>query len=493
MANIIINKLTFSYDGSPENVFDNVDIILDTDWRLGFTGRNGRGKTTFLKLLNKELDYSGHIFCPCDVVYFPYKVNDTSRCAYEFIEELSVDEEWRLIKELNLLNADAEILYRPFDTLSPGEQNKILIAALFAGEQKFCLIDEPTNHLDTGGRKLLGEYLKSKKGFILVSHDRELLDVCTDHTLSINKTDIEVIKGNFSVYYENKLMADEFERNQNAKLSREISRLEIAQKRKSSWADNAEKAKFHIPSDEQAGVDRGFFGHKAAKQQKTAKIIGDRISQETEEKKKLLKNIESTEALKISAMDFYKNDYIVLDDVCFSYGDKAVLENINLTIKKGDIVSIQGKNGSGKSTLLKLICGKLTPVCGKVIRPQGLVISYVDQNVSHLSGSLSAFAEENDLDRTLFSTILRKMDLSRAELERNIDDYSMGQKKKILIAASLSKPAHLFVWDEPLNYIDVYSRIQIEEVLKNSGITLVFVEHDVRFTKDLDAQIFDLK
>ena len=88
-----------------------------------------------------------------------------------------------MICELAQLGEDAEILYRPFETLSFGEQTKILLAVLFSGENDFLLIDEPTNHLDQGAREIVKNYLASKKGFILVSHDRDLLDACIDHVL----------------------------------------------------------------------------------------------------------------------------------------------------------------------------------------------------------------------------------------------------------------------------------------------------------------------
>ena len=96
------------------------------------------------------------------------------------------------------INVDADVLYRPFQTLSNGEQTKVMLAVLFSKENNFLLIDEPTNHLDMETRILVKEYLNKKKGFILVSHDRSFLDGCIDHVLSINKCNIEVMKGNFS-------------------------------------------------------------------------------------------------------------------------------------------------------------------------------------------------------------------------------------------------------------------------------------------------------
>ena len=159
-------------------------LKIDTDWKLGFIGRNGKGKTTFLKLLMHEYEYSGSITASVDFEYFPYPVDDPSLMTYEILERVNpVMEQWELIRELNLLDTDPEILYRPFRTLSFGEQTKSLLAALFLKEHAFLLIDEPTNHLDVLAREKVADYLARKKGFILVSHDRDLIDRCADHVL----------------------------------------------------------------------------------------------------------------------------------------------------------------------------------------------------------------------------------------------------------------------------------------------------------------------
>ena len=104
---------------------------------------------------------------------------------------------WRVMCELPALSLDPEILYRPFRTLSFGERTKVMLAVLFSGENDFLLIDEATNHLDMASREIIKEYLTGKKGFILVSHDRDLLDASVDHVLVLNRSTIEVQKGNF--------------------------------------------------------------------------------------------------------------------------------------------------------------------------------------------------------------------------------------------------------------------------------------------------------
>ena len=177
MSMIKIENLTFSYPTSYDNVFENVSFQVDTDWKLGFVGRNGRGKTTFLNLLLGKYEYSGKILSSVQFDYFPYPVSDKNRITEDILQEVCpLAEEWELMRELSYLDVDVDVLWRPFETLSNGEQTKVLLAALFLNEGHFLLIDEPTNHLDAKARKSVAAYLKKKKGFILVSHDRRFLD-----------------------------------------------------------------------------------------------------------------------------------------------------------------------------------------------------------------------------------------------------------------------------------------------------------------------------
>lgn len=363
--------------------------------------------------------------------------------------------EWEIYRELNLLEVEADVLFRPFDTLSNGEQTKTLLAALFLKENHFLLIDEPTNHLDAAARKAVGEYLKKKHGFILVSHDRDLLDCCVDHILSINKTNIEIQSGNFSSWWQNKQQQDRFELEQNKRLRKEISRLNAAARRTSDWSDKTEKTKYAAPNAE-AKPDRGYVGHKAAKMMKRSKAIQERQQNAIDEKSKLLKNIETTDSLKLFPLSYHADRLAELQNVSLFYGDKAVCENITFSIRQGDRIALCGKNGCGKSTILKLICGEALSYEGDFFKGSQLKISYVPQDTAGLSGNLRDYAQALGIEETLFLAILRKLDFERSQFDKDISLFSAGQKKKVLIAGSLCEKAHLYVWDEPLNYIDIF-------------------------------------
>lgn len=487
MSMIDVSNLTFGYEGSPELIFDHVGFQIDSGWKLGFTGRNGRGKTTFLRLLQGEYPYSGTISASVEFEYFPYEVANLSRTGLEVVREIAPEaEDWEIQRELGLLDLAERSLELPFSSLSNGERTKVLLAAMFLKENAFLLIDEPTNHLDLEGRRKLGSYLARKRGFLLVSHDRAFLDQCVDHILAINRTNIEIQRGNFSSWWENRRRQDAFELARQEKLQKDIGRLTESARRASGWSDWTEKSKFGVDKTGAKAADRGFVGHKAAKLMQRSKSIQRRREEAVEEKKQLLQNLERQEALAVTPLPCRTGARLAeFRDVAVCYNGRRVCREITFEVLAGERIALQGANGCGKSSLLKLLLGEEIPHSGTVETMSGLVVSYVSQNTDHLRGSLTEFARTQGLDGSRFRTILRKLDVPREQFEKDLADYSSGQKKKVLLAASLCTQAHLYVWDEPLNFIDVISRMQVEDLLLACRPTLLFVEHDARFCDEI--------
>lgn len=490
MSLIQIKDLSFTYDGSYEPVFEHVSFQIDTNWKLGLTGRNGRGKTTFLRLLLGELPYQGMISTSVQFSYFPFSVEHSASPAIEAVAEMNPTYEfWCLQCEMAKLQLDETILYRSYATLSGGEQTKLQLAVLFSSENNFLLIDEPTNHLDLQGRELVSRYLGQKRGFLLVSHDRAFLDGCVDHILSINKADIQVSRGNFSTWLENRERQDAFEQRQNEKLLREISRLKETAREKSQWAGVAERRKIGHGQADKPKNFRSYQGAKAERTMSRAKAIEKRLDAAMEEKKSLLKNLERREALKLMQLPFYTKRMAELRDISIIYDGRTVCKGFSLSVQAGERIALQGPNGCGKSSILKLLCGQAIPHTGEVRRGSGLRISYVGQDAVQLCGSVTDYIRKKGIDESMFFTILTKLDVPKVQTERDLRALSDGQKKKVLVAASLCERAHLHVWDEPMNYIDVISRIQIEELLLQFRPTMLFVEHDRAFCERTATRI----
>ena len=488
MAMIRVENLSFSYPSSYDPIFEHVSFQIDTDWKLGFIGRNGRGKTTFLQLLLGRYAYSGTITAPVPFDYFPYPVRDAACCTQELLPELCPEAEpWQFLRELTLLGVDEGALWRPFGTLSHGEQTKVLLAALFLRQGHFLLIDEPTNHLDAEARDKLAAYLKKKKGFILVSHDRRFLDGCVDHILSLNRADIEVQAGNFSSWWQNFNARQQAEAARSERLKKDIRALQTAARRTAAWSDRAEAAKYGS-----GPVDRGFVGHKAAKMMKRAKVIEARRQRALEEKAALLQNSEWVEDLKLSPLHYHSDTLAAFSNVAPVYDGCAVCAPVSFTVRRGQRIALAGRNGCGKSSVLKLLLGQPIAHSGEVTVASGLVISYVPQDASFLHGSLVDYAQQAGIDESLFKAILRKMGFARVQFEKPMQEQSAGQQKKILLARSLCERAHLYVWDEPLNYIDLYARMQIEALLRDFAPAMVFVEHDRAFRDAIATQVVEL-
>ena len=521
MAQINISGLTFYYEGSYDTVFENTSFSLDTDWKLGFIGRNGKGKTTFLNLLLGKYEYKGSISTSTCFDYFPYKIMPEwmTETTIDVIEHIAPDYElWKICCELDLLHTDAELLYRPYRTLSHGERTKVMLALLFSKDNYFLLIDEPTNHLDRETREVVKDYLNRKKGFILVSHDRWLLDSCVDHVLVLNRNTITVEKGNFASWWENKQKRDAFELSENEKRKREIGRLEETAKRTAAWADKVEKRKIGydpLKETDRSISSRAYIGEKSRRMQQRRKNVERRLQSEIDEKSRLLKDLETPADLKLMPLTHHKEVYVQLKEFGMAYGDKEILNHVTMEVKRGERVLLRGRNGCGKSSIIKSILSAQGVTVlndrkgirdsdlkeylqderrqsGTLEAASGLLVSYINQDTSHLTGSLDSYIEQIGVNDSLFKAVLRQLDFERVQFDKSMEEYSEGQKKKVLITGSLLQQAHLYIWDEPLNYIDVFSRMQIENLILKYQPTMLLVEHDHLFGEKVATKTIDL-
>jgi ATPase components of ABC transporters with duplicated ATPase domains len=209
MGTIQIKDVSFRYDQMATDLFSKINLKIDESWKLGLIGRNGRGKTTLLKMIMGQLSFSGEIISNLNFYYYPQTVVDKNVLTVEVIKNLAHLEDydlWKIEIELEKLQVDADVLQRRFSNLSSGEQTKVLLAILFLDETGFQLLDEPTNHLDIEGRKTVANYLKGKKGFIVISHDKSFLNPVINHVISIDRNEISVYKGNFDTWQQQRII-----------------------------------------------------------------------------------------------------------------------------------------------------------------------------------------------------------------------------------------------------------------------------------------------
>ena len=503
MGQIAVSNLSFCYDGNYDNVFTNISFNIDTNWKLGLIGRNGKGKTTLLKLFMNEYVYNGSITSNIKFDYFPYDIStcDLNEPVNHLISFWKPNVElWQVILQMNSLQMKTEILDMPFNTLSYGERSRIMLAVLFATENEFLLIDEPTNHLDYDARNIIRDFLSKKKGFILVSHDRDLLDATVDHLLILNKSTVEIQNGNFSSWWVNKEKKDAFTISENEKHIKEIHKLKVASERTANWAKKNESSKIGFDPIKENDRDistRSFIGKRTKKLQSRVKSYEKRIGREIDAKEGLLKDVESVDELKICPITSTKNPLVATKNFAIGYKEDSMLfSHLSFEINSSDRILISGNNGCGKSTLIKAILNKnainnknstnnIFFTEGILYTINNLTISYINQDTSFLKGTLEDFCIQENLDASLLFSIMSQLGVTREQFYKKIENYSEGQKKKLLIAQSLIKPAHLYIWDEPLNYIDVFTRIQIEKLILKYSPTMLIVDHDIQFQNNI--------
>lgn len=523
MSTIAVENVHFHYDNPYTPVFSGLTLSIDTSWRTALTGLNGRGKTTLLRLIAGQLAAtSGTILTPVATSSFPYTIDnpqrptldvlidciapfqqweqqmqklltegtDTSIARYgdilENYEKLGgYDIEARCEQECARMGMTSDILHQTFSTLSAGQQTRAMIMALFLNSGVYPLIDEPTNHLDMEGRAILGDYLAQKQGFLLVSHDRTFLDVCADHVVAINRNDVRVVYGAFSQWREQMDAEQEHERRRTTNLQRELHSLEAVAQQRRSWSHSKEKEK-------RGAYDKGFIGHRAAKQMKRALQAERRIEEKIAEKQTLLSNVETQRKLHIGRITTAPDIVLTVDNAGVDIGGRPVFSGVSFTLHRGERIAVLGQNGSGKTTLLRTVCREFIPERGIAYIPSWLVVARSYQNPLWNNGYLREHLYRHNIDETKFRTLMGSFGIAGGIFDRPIETFSFGQRKKVDLCRSLLQPAHLLVWDEPMNYIDLLAREQIEEALMEAQPTMLFVEHDRAFVERVATSVVEL-
>ncbi|MCL1950245.1 MAG: ATP-binding cassette domain-containing protein [Turicibacter sp.] len=509
MPKIQLIKGDFHYPDTDFMVFEGLDLDLDTAWKSAIVARNGKGKSTLLRLIHGDLALSrGTLTKDVDTSLFPLSIQTPNLIVMELLKAhggpfqtcervmeaylrgeeteenyynaleiyLEMDGygfEARVQKECAGLGVNPAVLSQKFETLSGGEQTKIQILMLFLKPGTFTLLDEPTNHLDQEGIRVLGDYLSQKEGFLVVSHHREFLNRCSDHTIALEKTGVTVIKGGFEAYEEDYRLRQEFEDKQRLKAQKEVNRLETAYRQKREWAQSKE-------STVNGSGDKGFVSAEARRSMKRALHIENRMKNQLEEKQSLIKYQEQVPKLKITQG---KSPRVLLQvsNLFAGYEGKAIISNLSFNLEVGERLAITGANGSGKSTLVKALLGEIVPISGLVNFDNRVEIAYVPQFPSYDRGMLREILQGKAMDESRFRNILGAFCCHREIFERDLSTFSLGELKKVDLAFSLYSPSHLLIWDEPLNGLDILTRQAIEEAVATFQPTLIFIEHDETF------------
>jgi len=511
------HQITVSFGG--ETLFDSISFRLGKGDRVGLIGKNGAGKSTLLRLMAQENTPTSGSFAlekNCKIGYLPQDLDfehgrtvlEEAYLAFEEIKAIEQRQEaihhfmettqdfespyyFDQLDELNELTTRYEMiggyhyqaqtekillglgfsmqdLDAPTDTFSGGWRMRIELAKLLLRENDILLLDEPTNHLDIESIIWLEQFLKKFKGaLVLVSHDRMFLDQVTNRTIEIVQQRIFDFKKSYSNYM---IFREELRTQQLA-----------AQKNQEKEIQQTEKL-----------IER--FRAKASKASMAQSLLKkldkiERIEIDPEENKKI----------KFEFTVSHQPGKIILQthNVSKAYGDKQVLQEVNLEIERGEKIAFIGQNGKGKSTLAKIIVSEISYE-GKVQLGHNVQLGYFAQNQStYLNGEQTVLesAEESATpeNRTKVRDLLGAFLFPGEAVDKKVKVLSGGERNRLALCKLLLQPFNVLIMDEPTNHLDIASKNVLKEALLKFKGTLILVSHDRDFVQGLCEKVISFR
>jgi ATP-binding cassette subfamily F protein 3 len=512
---ISVDSVSVEFNGSA--LFSNITFNINENDRIALMGKNGAGKSTLLKILaGAGKPTRGKVSAPKDAIiaYLPQhlltedeatvfdeaskafsKIHTMKNRMDELNKQLETrtdyesDEYAKIIEEVSELsekyysieeiNYDAEVektlmglgfmrsdFTRPTKEFSGGWRMRIELAKILLQKPDLILLDEPTNHLDIESVQWLEDFLKNNaKAVIVISHDKAFVDNLTNRTIEITMGKIYDYKTNYSHY------------------------LQLRKERREQQQKHFEEQQREI-ADITAFIER-FKGtySKTLQVQSRVKMLEKMVLVEVDEVDTSALNLKFPPAPRSG------NYPVIISDFTKAYGEHVVLQDVNLTIARGEKIAFIGKNGEGKSTLVKAIMGELEHQ-GKVQLGHGALIGYFAQNqAALLDGDLTVFQTidqiaEGDI-RTKIKDILGAFMFSGDAIEKKVKSLSGGERTRLAMIKLLLQPVNFLILDEPTNHLDIKTKDILKDALKAFDGTLILVSHDRDFLDGLANKVFE--
>ncbi|MFJ1350576.1 ABC-F family ATP-binding cassette domain-containing protein [Capnocytophaga canimorsus] len=512
-----VHDLSVSFQG--EFLFEKVAFMLNAGDRVGLIGKNGAGKSTLLKLLAKEMKPDSGTIAADKSVKIGFLKQDIDfengrtilQEAYQAFTEIKIIEsqmqeiqrqlearsDYENLDYHNLIDSLTDITHRyeilggyhyqgdtekvlfglgfkrndfdrQTDTFSGGWRMRIELAKLLLQKNDILLLDEPTNHLDIESIIWLEQFLTTYSGaVVIVSHDKMFLDNVTYRTIEISVGKIYDYPKAYSQFLQ---------------LREEIKQQQLAaQKNQEKKIQQTEKL-----------IEK--FRAKASKASMAQSLI---------------KKLDKIERIEVDEQDnsvmhlrfpvSVTPGKVVLEIASASkkYGEKQVLQNIDLLIERGSKIAFVGQNGQGKTTLAKMIVGEI-PFEGSIKLGHNVQLGYFAQNqANYLDGDMSIldtmFYAANDSNRMKIRDILGSFLFRGDDVEKKVKVLSGGERNRLALAKMLLSNFNVLVMDEPTNHLDIKSKNVLKQALQNFEGTLIIVSHDRDFLQGLTDKVYEFK
>ena len=362
-----------------------------------------------------------------------------------------------------------QLLNKPFNQLSGGEQTKVGLVKVLLKEPDLLLLDEPTNHLDLHAIEWLEHYLKSYQGTLFtISHDRHFLDQVVTEIYDLEDGEIQVYQGNYTQYQKAKKARLLKEQQNYEEQQKKIKKLEDAIRRYRQWGN-------------ESGNEDMF---------KKAKSLEKRLARMTQLTRPVLekKHIQ----LKLAVNQRSGKKVVTFSNVQKSYGAKQLFQQLNFQLQWAKHIGIVGENGVGKSTLIRLLLQEEQPDCGTIELGEQVKIGYLpqkiefsDENKSVLETFRFYVAMEEGESRGFLAQFL----FYGSDVFRLVKNLSGGQRMRLKLAILMKEETNLLILDEPTNHLDIATREVVEDVLADYTGTLLAISHDRYFLDKLFNEI----
>lgn len=512
---ISVEHLTVEFGGNP--LFDDIGFLVNPKDRIALVGKNGAGKTTLLRIFaGKQQPTRGSVLMPKDISigYLPQHmihndgttVFEEAEKAFEHITRLQAEIErmnvelaertdyesdgyQALIDRLTHANEHLQIVnagnfhadiektllglgflrsdfHRQCSEFSGGWRMRIELAKILLQRTDVLLLDEPTNHLDIESIQWLENFLMtSDSAIILVSHDKAFIDAVTNRTIEISLGKIYDYNVNYSKY------------------------LELRKERREQQIRAYENQQKMI-QDTEDFIER--FRYKATK----AVQVQSRIKQ-LEKIERIEVDLEDNSRLNMKFPPAPRSGSIPveIEHLSKAYGDHLILDNIDLTINRGEKVAFVGRNGEGKSTLVKCIMNEIE-YSGKLKLGHNVKIGYFAQNQASLLDENRTVFETIDYVavgdiRTKIRDILGAFMFGGEAIDKKVKVLSGGERSRLAMIRLLLEPVNLLILDEPTNHLDMRSKDVLKDALKAFDGTAIIVSHDREFLDGLVTKVYE--